>query len=98
MTATIGAAIFGSRPELITATYRAPADGLRESEAANLTALKNGFLITSQPWTVREQARLLFLRELARRAPVVGRGRARRDATHIQHRHRPPGASPRCLG
>jgi hypothetical protein len=37
-----------------------------DAEAANLTALKNGFGITSQPWTVRELTHLLFLRELRR--------------------------------
>ena len=67
MSASIGAASFGSRPELISATYRRLRRlGFGEPEAANLTALKSGFLISSQPWTVRELTRLLFLRELAR--------------------------------
>jgi hypothetical protein len=40
--------------------------GFEDPEAANLTALKNGFGITSQPWSVPELAHLLFLRELHR--------------------------------
>jgi hypothetical protein len=64
MTATIGNATSGSRPELINATYqRFRRMGFDDSEAANLTALKNGFGRTSQPWTVREVSHLLFLRE-----------------------------------
>jgi hypothetical protein len=40
--------------------------GFDDAEAANLTALTNGFAIGSQPWRVRELTRLLFLRALAR--------------------------------
>jgi hypothetical protein len=69
MTATIGAATSGSRPELISATYRRLGRmGFDDPEAANLTALKNGFGITSQPWTVREVTYLLFVRESCRLA------------------------------
>lgn len=57
------AATSGSRPELITATYRRlQRMGFDDSEAANLTALTNGFAIGSQPWTVRELTHLLFVR------------------------------------
>jgi non-heme chloroperoxidase len=67
MSASIGAASFGLRPELISATHRRLRRmGFSDPEAANLAALKSGFLITSQPWTVRELTRLLFLRELMR--------------------------------
>jgi hypothetical protein len=67
MTATVGVATSGSRPELINATYRRLRRmGFGDSEAANLTALRNGFGITSQPWTVRELSHLLFLRETFR--------------------------------
>lgn len=67
MTATIGAATSGSRPELISATYRRLRRmGFDDPEAANLTALKNGFGITSQPWTVRELTHLLFVHESRR--------------------------------
>ena len=67
MTATIGLATFGSRPELIGSTYRRLRRmGFDDPEAANLTALNNGFGITSQPWAVRELAHLLFLRESGR--------------------------------
>ena len=37
--------------------------GFEEAEAANLSALRNGFAIRSQPWTVSELTHLLFLRE-----------------------------------
>jgi len=67
MTATVGVATSGSRPELISATYRRLGRmGSEKPEAANLTALKNGFGITSQPWSVREIAQVIFLRELLR--------------------------------
>ncbi|MGH2446632.1 MAG: hypothetical protein ACRDGD_11445 [Candidatus Limnocylindria bacterium] len=67
MTATIGVEIRRSRPELISVTYgHLRRMGFDEPEAANLTALKNGFEITSQPWTVRELTHLLFLRALGR--------------------------------
>jgi hypothetical protein len=36
--------------------------GFGDSEAANLTALRNGLGITTEPWTVRELSHLLFLR------------------------------------
>lgn len=65
MTAAVGAATSGPRPELISATYRRfQRMGFADPEAANLTALKSGFGITSQPWSVWELAHLLFLREL----------------------------------
>jgi hypothetical protein len=67
MTATDMVAISGSRPELMSATYRRLRRmGFDDPEAANLTALTDGFRITSQPWTIRELTHLLFLRELAR--------------------------------
>jgi hypothetical protein len=62
MTPTIGAATSGSRPELISATYRRfRRMGFDDPQAANLTALTNGFGITTQPWRVRELTHLLFL-------------------------------------
>jgi hypothetical protein len=65
MSATYGSAIPGSRPELITATYRRLRWlGFDDPEAANLTAVMNGFGIASQPWRVGELTHLLFLREL----------------------------------
>jgi hypothetical protein len=64
MTATLGAATSGSRPELIGATYRRLLRmGFEGPEAANLTALMNGFGVTRQPWTVWQLTHLLFLRE-----------------------------------
>jgi hypothetical protein len=67
MTPAIGAATSGSRPELISAMYRRLRRlGFDDPEAANLTALTNGFGITSQPWRIRELTHLLFLRELRR--------------------------------
>jgi hypothetical protein len=64
MSASLAAAISGSRPELISATYlRLRRMGFDGAEAANLTAVKNGFAITSQPWTVRELTHQLFLRQ-----------------------------------
>jgi hypothetical protein len=67
MTPTIGAATSGSRPELISATFRRLRRlGFSHFEAANLIALKHGFRITLQPWTVREVTHLLFLRESCR--------------------------------
>ena len=63
MSAPVGAATFGSRPELITATYqRLRRMGFDDAEAANLTALTNGFAIDTQPWKVSELTHLLFLR------------------------------------
>ena len=62
-----GPASSGSRPELISVTYRRlRCMDFDDAEAANLTALKNGFGITSQPWAVRELTHLLFLRHLRR--------------------------------
>ena len=67
MSATIGTATSGSRPEPISLTHRRlQRMGFRDVEAANLIALKSGFGITSQPWSVRELAHLLFVRELRR--------------------------------
>jgi hypothetical protein len=67
MTPAIGAATSGSRPELISATHRRlQRMGFADPQAANLTALMNGVGISSQPWTVRELAHLLFLRESSR--------------------------------
>jgi hypothetical protein len=67
MTATDGVATSGSRPELLSVTYlRLRQLGFDGPESANLTAVKNGFGITTQPWTVRELAHLLFLRESRR--------------------------------
>ena len=67
MTATIGVATSGSRPELISATYRRLRRmGFDGPEAANLAAIKNGFGITSQPWTVRVLVHVVFLHESCR--------------------------------
>lgn len=67
MSATFGTATSASRPELISTSYRRLRRmGFGDPEAANITALKNGFGITSQPWTVRELAHLLFLHESRR--------------------------------
>jgi hypothetical protein len=67
MSAPLGLALSASRRELVSVTYRR----LRwlefgPTEAANLTAIKNGLGITPQPWAVRELAHLLFLRDLHR--------------------------------
>jgi hypothetical protein len=65
MTATVGVATSGSRPELIKEAYRRLRRmGFDAAEATNLTALRNGFGICAQPWTFREVTHLLFLREL----------------------------------
>lgn len=65
MSASFGAATSESRPELISATYRRLQRlGFDDAAAANLAAVKNGFAIISQPWTVQELTHLLFLREL----------------------------------
>ena len=67
MTATVAVTSSGSRPELINATYRRlRRAGFDDAEAANLTALRNGFGICGHPWTVREVAHLLFLHESRR--------------------------------
>jgi hypothetical protein len=67
MSTSNGTATSGSQPELISATYRRLSRmGFDDAEAANLTALANGFATGSQPWKVRELTRLLFLRALAR--------------------------------
>ena len=64
MTATVGVATSGSRPELINAAYRRlRRAGFDEAEAANLSALRNGFEICARPWTVHEITTVLFLRE-----------------------------------
>ena len=66
MSASFGPATSGSRPELISATYRRLRRmGFDDAEAANLTALANGLAIDFQPWKIRELTRLLFLRALA---------------------------------
>ena len=65
MTATIGVATSGSRPELINDAYqRLRRLGFDKAQATNLTALRNGFGICAQRWTVRQVTHLLFLREL----------------------------------
>jgi hypothetical protein len=67
MTATVGVATSGSRPELINdACRRLRRMGFDEAQATNLTALRNGFGICAQPWTVRQVTHLLFLRESCR--------------------------------
>jgi hypothetical protein len=67
MSATFRVVTPGSRPERINAAYlRLRRIGFGDPEAANLTALASGFRITSQAWTVRELAHLLFVRELYR--------------------------------
>jgi hypothetical protein len=64
MTANLGFATSGSQPQLISATYRRLQRlGFEDAEAANLSALKNGFAICSRPWAVIELTHLLFLRE-----------------------------------
>jgi hypothetical protein len=64
MTATVGVATSGSRPELINDAYwRLRRMGFDDPDAANLAALSNGFGICAQPWTVREVTHILFLRE-----------------------------------
>ena len=66
MSASFGAATLGSRPEPLSAAYRRLRQlGFDDPAAANLTALRSGVPIGSQPWKVRELAHLLFLRELA---------------------------------
>jgi hypothetical protein len=67
MPASFASASSGSRPELVTASYRRLRQlGFDEPAAANLAAFKRGFEVTSQPWTVRQLTHLLFLRELRR--------------------------------
>ena len=67
MTAPVTFATSGSRPEQINDTYRRLRRmGFDAAEATNLTALRNGFGICAQPWTVREVTHLLFLRESQR--------------------------------
>jgi hypothetical protein len=67
MTATVGVATSGSRPELINDTYRRLLRiGFDDAEATNLAAFKSGFGICGQPWTVREVTNLLFVRESRR--------------------------------
>jgi hypothetical protein len=56
--------------------------GLDDPHAANLTALKNGFRITSQPWTVRELTHLLFLRESRRAGRRWSDADDRADCSH----------------
>lgn len=66
MSASFGAATLGSRPEPLSAAYRRLRHlGFDDPAAANLTALRSGVPIGSQPWKVRELTHLLFLRELA---------------------------------
>lgn len=57
-------AVSHSRREPIGAAYqRLRRLGLDDAQAANLTALTYGIRICPQPWTVRELAHLLFLRD-----------------------------------
>lgn len=81
MSASFGAATTGSRPELITATYRRLRRmGFDNAAAANLTAFKNGIGICSRPWAVSELTHLLFLRELGRSGRQWSDGRDRADS------------------
>jgi hypothetical protein len=83
MSASIGAATSGSRPELVTATYRRFQQlGFDDPEAANLAAIKSGFPVGSRPWKVRELAHLLFLRDLAS-ARGEWSGAGDRASTHV---------------
>ena len=87
MTATIAAATSGSRPELIVATYRRLRRmGFDDPEAANLTALSNGFAICPRPWTVSELTHVLFLRESHR----AGRWSEANDRLDLGDRTRVP--------
>jgi hypothetical protein len=95
MPALLRAATSGTRRDLLSATYwRLRRMGFEDPAAANLTALGSGFSIGSQPWKVRELARLLFLRELA-----SGRGEwsgaEDRASTHVGDGWRVPGQTPR---
>jgi len=97
MPASIGAAMSGSRPELISATYRRLRRmGFDDAEAANLTALTNGFAVGSQPWKVRELTRLLFLRALARTRGEWS-GAEDRASSHVGGGWRVSGRTPRYL-
>ncbi len=95
MTATTVAATCGSRPELISATYRRLRRvGFEDPEAANLTAFMIGLPIRSQPWKVRELTRLLFVRELARQSGEWSGGEDRASTDGVD-RWPIPGSAPR---
>ena len=96
MSASFGAATLGSRPEPLTATYRRLRQlGFDDPAAANLTALRSGVPIDSQPWKVRELTHLLFLRELAsRRGEWTG---TEDRATYVDDGWRVRGRVPRYL-
>jgi L,D-peptidoglycan transpeptidase YkuD (ErfK/YbiS/YcfS/YnhG family) len=70
--------------------------GFDDAEAANLTALTNGFAIGSQPWRVRELTRLLFLRALARTRGEWS-GAEDHASSHVGGGGRVPGRTPRDL-
>jgi hypothetical protein len=81
MTATVRVATSGSRPELINDMYRRLRRiGFDDAEAANLTALRNGFGMCAQPWTVRAVAhperRVRLLTSFGARWPSSPRGQA----------------------
>jgi hypothetical protein len=94
MTAADWVATSGSRPDLISATYRRLRRmGFDDPEAANISALTDGFRITSQPWTIRELTHLLFLRELDR-ARGEWSGAGDRESTHVDDGWRLAGRTP----
>jgi hypothetical protein len=70
--------------------------GFDDAEAANLTALANGFAIGSQPWKVRELTRLLFLRSLVRTRGEWS-GAEDHASSHVGGGGRVPGRTPRYL-
>jgi hypothetical protein len=70
--------------------------GFDDPEAANLTALTNGFAIGCQPWKVGEIARLLFLRALARTRGEWS-GAEDRASSQVGGGWRVPGRTPRYL-
>jgi hypothetical protein len=106
MSASLGAASAGSRPELISATFlRLRRLGFDGAESANLIALRDGLAICSRPWTVGELTHLRFLRESrssARRWSHADDRADRAEPTPVPALARPaaaaPGAAPSPAG
>jgi hypothetical protein len=63
----------GRQPQSALTTYRQlGARGMRSAEAGNLTALLYGLPPVQRGWTIREIARVLFLRYLAENDRIEG--------------------------
>jgi hypothetical protein len=90
-------ASFGSQPERLTAAYRRLRRlGFDDPAVADLTAVRSGFAIGSQPWRVRELTYLLFLRDLAGTRGEWS-GAEDRASNRIGDRWRLPARAPRYL-